>query len=217
MRDDFPQKVKDILAKRAGFRCSNPRCRILTIGPQENPKKYISIGNAAHITAASPEGPRYDDNLTPEERISETNGIWLCQNCGKLVDSDTAKFTVEILREWKRLAEEDARYELEVGFGRVESRDIIFRKIEELMPDLLEEMRIDLGNYPLRREFVLLKKEWDYWAKGTELIYFFNEHPELDNKINILINYNLIREITYNNVKRYSLSEDLVEYLKTDK
>ena len=39
MRDDFSPSIKDILAKRVGYRCSNPKCQVLTSGPQENPEK----------------------------------------------------------------------------------------------------------------------------------------------------------------------------------
>jgi hypothetical protein len=36
------------------------------------------------------------------------NGIWLCQSCGRLVDADPEKFTVELLEGWKRKAQERA-------------------------------------------------------------------------------------------------------------
>jgi hypothetical protein len=53
----------------------------------------IDVGVAAHITAASPGGPRFDPNLSDKERASATNGIWLCQNCAKLIDNDVAQFS----------------------------------------------------------------------------------------------------------------------------
>jgi len=113
MRDDFDAKTKEILARRAGYRCSNPDCRKLTSGPQEDPAKAVSIGVAAHITAASEGGPRFDSSLSPEERRSVDNGIWLCQNCAKLIDSDVQRYTPELLCEWKRQAEQRARDEIE--------------------------------------------------------------------------------------------------------
>jgi tetratricopeptide (TPR) repeat protein len=73
----------------------------------------ISIGVAAHITAASPGGPRYDANLTPEQRSHPDNGIWLCQSCAKLIDNDPERYTVAVLREWKVSAEERALKEIE--------------------------------------------------------------------------------------------------------
>ena len=69
----------------------------------------INIGEAAHICAAAPGGPRYDPSMTPEQRKSASNGIWLCRNHAKAVDSDPA-YTVEILREWQMLARRDSRH-----------------------------------------------------------------------------------------------------------
>lgn len=104
-RDDFPADVKDLLAKRVGMLCSNPNCRQPTSGPQEDPAKVLNIGVAAHITGAAPGGPRFDGNMSPEARCAFDNGIWLCQNCAKLVDNDARRFASDVLREWKRLSE----------------------------------------------------------------------------------------------------------------
>jgi hypothetical protein len=81
------------------------------------------------------------------------------------------------------------------------------------MPQLLMEIRNDLAQYPLRREFVILRRTWTYWAEGHELVYYLDDHPELLSQLQILENYGLIREITYNNVDRYLISEELAEYL----
>jgi hypothetical protein len=109
MSDDFSDAVKRALASRVGNLCSNPDCRALTSGPQEDPAKAVNLGVAAHITAASPGGPRYDAGLLPEERSGPSNGLWLCQNCAKLVDNDPARFTTDLLLQWKSTAEADAR------------------------------------------------------------------------------------------------------------
>jgi hypothetical protein len=108
VRDDFSAHVKEVLAKRVGYLCSNPDCQQSTAGPQEDSSKAVNIGVAAHITAASPGGPRFDDTLTPEQRTSHENGIWLCQNHGKHVDSDSNRFPVSRLRKWKANAEAHA-------------------------------------------------------------------------------------------------------------
>ncbi len=109
MADDFSEAVKRVLATRVGNLCSNPQCRALTSGPQENPAKALNKGVAAHITAASAGGPRYNPDLLPEERSGPSNGIWLCQNCAKLVDNDPTRFNVELLQRWKAGAESEAR------------------------------------------------------------------------------------------------------------
>jgi hypothetical protein len=70
---------------------------------------------AAHITAASPDGPRFDAVLTPEQRRGPENAVWLCQRCGKAVDDDPVTYTCEILRGWKAQAEAAARRAIERG------------------------------------------------------------------------------------------------------
>jgi hypothetical protein len=105
MRDDFPKAVVETLAKRVGFHCSNPKCRKLTSGPHSDESRSVNVGVAAHIAAASAGGPRFDPNMTAEDRQSIENGTWLCQVCAKLVDNDEERFTVAVLRDWKETAE----------------------------------------------------------------------------------------------------------------
>jgi len=213
MRDDFAIPVKETLAKRVAQRCSRPECRQATSGPQEDPAKAINVGVAAHIIAASLGGPRYDDSLTPERRQAIENGVWLCQTCAKLIDNDPLRYTCEVLHEWKREAEKTARRDLEQKIAPQDHSVNIFKKLEKLMPNLFSEMRIDLKEHPLRREFVLLKKNWMYWAGGDELYYYFDDHAELEGMIYILLNHNLINGITFNKVARYVMTEELVDYL----
>lgn len=116
IRDDFSHKVIDVLSKRAGCRCSNPACRKPTYGAKVNPLEYSNIGVAAHICAAAPGGPRFDPRQSTEERKSLHNGIWLCQSCSRLIDTDERRFTVDLLQRWKRNAEEAASLELETMY-----------------------------------------------------------------------------------------------------
>ncbi|MDO8320688.1 hypothetical protein [Rhodoferax sp.] len=108
MRDDFGVAAIAVLAKRVGVRCSNPACRRPTSGPRSDGAKVVNIGVAAHITAAAAGGPRYDPKLTPAERGHPSNGIWLCQNCAKLIDNDPERFQIEQLRAWKSDSEAQA-------------------------------------------------------------------------------------------------------------
>ena len=105
MRDDFQHGVKRTIAQRVGYHCSNPTCGAKTTGPQIDPAKAINIGVAAHIAAASPGGPRYQPAASEADRISPENGIWLCQNCAKLIDNDVARFPETLLGHWKQTAE----------------------------------------------------------------------------------------------------------------
>jgi hypothetical protein len=92
--------------------CSNPDCTASTAGPHTDPDKAVNTGVAAHITAASPGGPRFDASLTNDQRSDLENALWLCQNCAKLVDSDSSRFTAQTLRHWKVRAEAKAQRSL---------------------------------------------------------------------------------------------------------
>ncbi|WP_207286410.1 hypothetical protein [Pseudomonas sp. FW300-N2A2] len=111
VRDDFLQSVKNQLRETCGGICSNPQCRAYTFGPSlEKRNGHSSIGVAAHIAAAAP-GPgarRYNADMTADERSAAANGIWLCQSCSKLIDTDEVRFPVELLKKWKFEAEKRA-------------------------------------------------------------------------------------------------------------
>ena len=108
-RDDFAKLTIDILAKRVGYFCSNPKCKKPTSGPNSNEQKHTSIGVAAHISAAAPGGPRYDAEISAGERKHISNGVWLCNNCATLIDKDAESYPSEQLRVWKYQAELDMK------------------------------------------------------------------------------------------------------------
>jgi hypothetical protein len=125
----------------------------------------VDIGVAAHITAASPDGSRYDPSLTPEQRRSADNGIWLCQNDAELVDNDAVRYTVDCLRTWKVAAEQAAARELEHRLNRTPTLAGMLERMERLMPALLAELRTDLADEPLKREIVLPDTHLGIWGR----------------------------------------------------
>jgi hypothetical protein len=125
VRDDFSETVKRNLGRRVAYRCSRPDCRAPTLGPQVDPEKSINVGVAAHISAAAPKGPRFDAEMSPDARASSSNGIWLCQNCAKLIDSDPTRYSCDVLFHWKAVAEAKALDELGQSQRRVFKEDIL--------------------------------------------------------------------------------------------
>jgi hypothetical protein len=103
IRDNFPKPVVDALGKRAAFICSNPDCRAQTLAPSDTePSKYLYIGKAAHIHAASEGGPRYSAGMSAEKRAGIENAIFLCSGCAEMIDKNNGvDFPEEVLREWK--------------------------------------------------------------------------------------------------------------------
>ncbi|MGA9189557.1 MAG: hypothetical protein WB014_13605 [Methanosarcina sp.] len=106
-RDDFNETTKRVIARRVNYICSIPHCPLFTQKPHPaDTEDVLNLGTAAHITAASEGGPRFDPTMTPEQRKSADNGIWLCKKCADEIDLASEVYTVELLRYWKRLAEE---------------------------------------------------------------------------------------------------------------
>lgn len=103
-RDNFRAPVIKTLRERVATRCSNPNCRAPTFAPSGE-DGVSNIGIAAHIHAASKGGPRYDGNMTTEQRKSIKNAIWLCSNCSIKIDRDIDKYPVTLLHKWKAEAE----------------------------------------------------------------------------------------------------------------
>src|SRR5215208_1191008 len=120
-------------------------------------------------------------------------------------------------RLWSRgsdAAERAAAMALSQGRSPANTSQPSFAKIERLLPALLEEMREDLRNNPTTREFVLLKRWCVYNSGGRPyLAYYFDDHEDLEGKIQMLTNLGLVSEITYNNVRRFVFEEALVDYL----
>lgn len=184
-RDDFSKKTIESLGKRVNYLCSNPECRKGTVGPASSSEKFINTGVASHICAAAPGGKRYDPNMTPEQRSSIENGIWLCQICSKIIDSDEEKYTVEILKEWKEKAE------LRAGKGLINSIDEIVELEKDNLIKKDEEDNIDILNIENKFQWNSIEYK-EYIKKFDELkdyIYcidfanFFQKEFKCDNVI----------------------------------
>ena len=106
-RDEFSQATKELLARRAGYRCSI--CQDATVGPHSDPERAIFLGEASHIHSAAPNGPRANPNLSSNERISASNGIHLCKAHARLVDVDVVNFSAERLKQIKHNHEQNIR------------------------------------------------------------------------------------------------------------
>jgi hypothetical protein len=108
--NDFLESVKVELAKRVNYRCSI--CDVQTAGPRTDSDKAFTIGKAAHIKAAAPGGPRYDETQTPAQRRSIKNGIFGCANCADRIDRDEGAYPPEERHRLKDNAEKLAKERL---------------------------------------------------------------------------------------------------------
>lgn len=83
---EFSDKIKDIISKRASYRCSYTGCGNLLVGPGVEKNEFMLLGECAHIFSAAINGPRTSGNLKPEELCRADNGMLLCRKHHKLID-----------------------------------------------------------------------------------------------------------------------------------
>ena len=217
-RGNFSSKVKELLAKRVGYICSNPDCRKHTIAPNSNEDKITNIGEAAHITAAAFGGPRYDDSLSLSERKSITNGIWLCSNCATLIDRDELTYTVDLLKEWKIQAEKEQE---KVFLGISNKDNSPFIEVDMLWdskgrrPILIRPECIKTLKQPI---FIGtdLEKYWELEWRLKIVIYNNSEVPAYNIRIfeKEGVNFNSLEKVSnINNIKPFDNIELKATYI----
>ncbi len=149
--------------------------------------------------------------MSQEQRSSIVNGIWLCQTCSRLIDSDVPSHSVDTLREWKNVSEMTAYLALR-GLEVVQFRS--YERLERKLPELIAEMRVDLSENLYVREFIIMSKRTSYNGSRKKIFnYYFEDHEDLHGKVKICENYGAIIDITYNSVDRFRFTEDFVDYL----
>lgn len=176
MKPDFNKATIDTLAKRAAFKCSNPDCRVTTIGPNEDSNKSTLIGEAAHIHGARNGSKRYLSNMHDAARSEITNALWLCRNCHKRIDSDDQQYTANLLFAWRNLHEEYVLGEL----GNISDKLILEENHIKIEP---------FKNYPpvIKRIVFDNPQAWE-WRLASELLLYLNTPllKKLDNLKNQL-------------------------------
>ncbi|NVK53356.1 MAG: hypothetical protein HWD85_10520 [Flavobacteriaceae bacterium] len=162
MIPDFNKKTVETLAKRAAHECSNPDCRVSTIGPNSESDKSTSIGEAAHIYGARPNSKRFLKRMTDSSRAEITNSIWLCRNCHKLIDTDENKYPSEILFKWRDIHEEYITSKLGSKTDKI----------------LYNEQKIELKDFEhfpsVIKRIIIDKPEGWEWRLAAELLRYFN-------------------------------------------
>ena len=176
-RDDFTQKTKKTIAQRSGYRCAFPNCRRLTIMPNpQDPSSSVGTGEAAHICAASPGGPRYDPEMTPKERTSAANGIWLCAACSKIVDKLPDAFPADTLRYWKQNAERAAARDAQLIAYDIDSLIAEIDMLYHIMMSFVQEWNVSMhiGDWePGWKDRIISR------AEAREHAYLTNIYPQL--------------------------------------
>lgn len=124
------QPVTRMLYLKSGNRCAYPGCEQPLMRPDGN-----LVGEIVHIKAALPDGARFDDSMSNEERRAEANLMLMCANDHTVIDADVATWPVE------RLVELKARHEA-VYTGAI---DMLRRQVGDITEGTQWTSPTDLG------------------------------------------------------------------------
>lgn len=134
---------------RAASRCSLCRSELVMDSTLTDDESIV--GEACHIVAKEPDGPRGDSDLDQERRDKYQNLILLCNTHHKQIDDQVNGFTVARLLELKASHEEWVRQQLRF--------DAALQRDDEIYASYLDEWagRIDLDNW----------QNWTSWTFGA--------------------------------------------------
>lgn len=92
----------------SGNKCAAPNCSNKLIATDGQ----TIISKICHIEAASENGPRYNANMTDDDRRHFDNLILLCDECHSIIDNseNESEYPVALLKEWKRNHEGKRQY-----------------------------------------------------------------------------------------------------------
>jgi len=149
--------------------------------------------------------------------MSTANGIWLCQTCSKLIDSDQPGFATAKLAEWKSDAETAAALALSERRAPVFWSEGVFREAERLMPALIACLRADVqgDTTELVREFCVKQSPDHYigWVK-THFEYDRETHTDLLLQVDWLAEMGLIVDVATSNLPKYRITPEFVDWLR---
>ena len=173
-RDEFPENIKRVVSQRAGGRCSFPGCDRQCWLSNSDANKASSVGVAAHINAASPGGPRYDQAQTEQERRGAENCIFLCQSHAHVIDHDEERFPASALREWKFRHEKQIAGEVDHSFAlpTVRVRRLNGITFDGALPRAISQKEVDR----LVEHEITVRNDSDYEYRR---IGFKIQYPEL--------------------------------------
>ncbi|RYG35790.1 MAG: hypothetical protein EON93_06065 [Burkholderiales bacterium] len=113
----------------SGNMCAMPGCPTVLITSEG-----VMVGDVCHLAAAEFGGPRFQSNMTNEDRRKATNLMLMCKIHHKIIDSQPAKFSLAKLRDMKKAHE--ARFK-EIG-------QTLQQRFVEQFADNTDEVQVSL-------------------------------------------------------------------------
>jgi hypothetical protein len=117
--------------------CAHPNCTKKLIAED----RVSIISKICHISAASKGGPRYDENMTDDERRGFDNLILLCDEHHVIVDNkeNVSQYTTILLKEWKN-SHEKKGLELTAGKDLLSKYPLALNKVINIIGSKIDEI-----------------------------------------------------------------------------
>lgn len=135
---------------RAANRCAFPDCKQQLVVESTDTDDETVVGEECHIVAQSKNGPRGESLLAEDQRDKYANLVLMCAVHHKVIDDQPIEYTVDRLREIKRLHETWVRQSLG-------SFDTAKQKDDEQYAEMIEQLadRAHFNNWQNWSSFVL--------------------------------------------------------------
>lgn len=93
------------------------------------------------------------------------------------------------------------------------------KNLEKQMPQFFSEVREDYKNpeNALKRDFYILSKGTTLNVKGRYLVYYHDDHPDLEDILALLESERFVFDITETNAPKYQFSNEFIDFVKTEK
>jgi hypothetical protein len=120
---------RQLWSASAGY-CERPECLTYLFHAGDN-GRVVTLGQLAHIVAASVGGPRADLDAEEQQLVAFDNLILLCPTCHYIVDHAEEEHPVNVLARWKRERQQRVRSALRVK--RYDSRSALRDELTRLL------------------------------------------------------------------------------------
>lgn len=180
-----PKDIKILWGKAAG-RCAITRKKVLEQGSASVASKDVVIGEACHIVAESPSGPRGESVLSSDDRNRYPNLILLSADLHTLIDKDPAAWPIERLHQIK--ADHELWVEEQLTVAKSHEDEVYATFIEEI------GVRMQLTNWDWYTDTAArgmlhekLAEGADYLTVHLAKVIWPRKYPELESAIENLV------------------------------
>lgn len=199
------------------------RCNICQkeLSVEQDGDSYTIVGEECHIVAKKNDGPRGKNKMTSKERDEYNNLVLMCEHHHKVIDNDTNKYTVEVLKEIKRNHEKwvsDNLDKLQVEDLEFDYEDIKFES--EVIEDIYTWILENYDTFKYKKEGIptALNRLQYLDKKSRKILYkfinYYYKNKEIDIKsiMNKVINDEILTEEEFFRIIEFLEKQEFIKF-----